>query len=334
MELDLYLPVTEPTEVGQARRAISDFSRRLGFNETEAGKVAIVATELGTNLIKHAGGGELFARALADGAAPGIELLAVDHGPGISDAAGSLRDGFSTSGTPGTGLGAISRLSTFFDIFSLPERGTVVLAVLGNREGRSGPRSFDIGGVSVPMRGEPVCGDAWFAQQEQHSARFILADGLGHGASAAEAAREGVEAFAASSKGSPAELMQVVHAALQKTRGAAVAIATIDLERQLVVYAGLGNIASTIFRPGGRRNLVSYNGTAGHEARKIQEFSYPWERDAVLVMHSDGLSSRWDLEQYPGLPARRAGLIAGQIYSDHTRRTDDVTVLAARQNQL
>src|SRR6185312_17492503 len=125
-------------------------------------------------------------------------------------------------------------------------------------------------------------------------------DGLGHGPLAADAAASAVEVIQENGKRKPAELLDLMHGALRATRGAAAAVAAIDHERALVQYAGVGNIAASIFRDGNSRSLISHNGIVGHEVRKIQEFSYPWEPGSTLVMHSDGVSSRV-LHAYPAL---------------------------------
>ena len=75
--------------------------------------------------------------------------------------------------------------------------------------------------------------------------------------------------------------------------------------------------------------MVSYNGTVGHEVRKIREFTYLWPKGGLLVMHSDGLGTQWRLDRYPGLIARHPSLIAGVLYRDFNRGRDDVTVLVA-----
>jgi hypothetical protein len=76
--------------------------------------------------------------------------------------------------------------------------------------------------------------------------------------------------------------------------------------------------------------MTSHNGTLGHELRKIQEFSFPWEPESLLIMHSDGLGSRWDLSQYPGIMRKHASMIAAVLYRDFERQRDDVTVLVAK----
>ena len=95
-------------------------------------------------------------------------------------------------------------------------------------------------------------------------------------------------------------------------------------------YAGLGNIAASIVSPRESKSLISYNGIAGHEARKIQEFGYEWPADALLVVHSDGLSARWDLSRYPGLAVRDPSVVAGVLYRDFSRGRDDALVVVVR----
>jgi hypothetical protein len=74
----------------------------------------------------------------------------------------------------------------------------------------------------------------------------------------------------------------------------------------------------------------AHNGIAGHEARRIHEFSYPFPDDGLLVLHSDGLKSQWSLDGYPGLAERDPALIAGILFRDFNRGRDDVTVVVAR----
>jgi hypothetical protein len=97
-------------------------------------------------------------------------------------------------------------------------------------------------------------------------------------------------------------------------------------------FAGVGNIAASILDGNDRRQMVSHNGIVGSNLRKVQEFVSPWSSGAMLIMHSDGLGSRWDLEHYPGLAMRHPSLIAAVLYRDFARKRDDVTVLVVREN--
>jgi len=328
----VHLQVLEMSAVAEARREVTGLARTVGFSESDVGRVAIVVTEAATNLVKHTTQGQLLARAFDRSGVAVIEVLALDQGPGIANVGESLRDGYSTAGSPGTGLGAIKRLSDEFDIYSAPGKGAALVAQLWSRKPAGGirPAPLEIGAVCLPKSGEVVCGDAWAVEWRGGHCVILVADGLGHGADAAAAAKAAVNALRTHPQLAPAALVEFAHGALRSTRGAALAVADLDLAQE-VRYAGIGNIASVALAPGSARHMVSYAGIVGHEARKIQEFVYPWSEDSLLVMHSDGLATHWSLDQYPGLAGRRSSLIAGVLYRDFARGRDDVTVVVAKK---
>jgi anti-sigma regulatory factor (Ser/Thr protein kinase) len=333
MSNSIALPILESSQVGEARRIAIAFASRLGFNETERGKVALVVTEVANNLVRHAQDGMLLLQATEQNGIAGVEILGLDKGPGIRNLNECLQDGFSTGGTPGNGLGAIDRLSALFDIHSIPGVGTATLSHLWPSalplERRKD--SLTLGAVCLPKTGEEVSGDTWASAQCDNRSLLLVADGLGHGHLAAQASLEAARVLRENSHRSPKEIMELAHAALRSTRGAAVAIAAIDFERQALHFTGVGNITGTIISSEGNCNLVSSYGTVGHEVRKIPEFTYPWPKGGLLVMHSDGLKSQWRLDRYPGLFTKHPSLIAGVLYRDFNRGRDDVTVLVAKE---
>jgi anti-sigma regulatory factor (Ser/Thr protein kinase) len=332
----LALPVADTSQIAEARRLTVGMANRLGFGEADTGRVAIVVTELATNLIKHGGGGEILARALGGDGARGVEVMALDRGPGLANPAEALRDGYSTSGSPGTGLGAVSRLAALFDIHSQAGVGTAVLAHLWPLalRGRYPTAALDVGAVSVPISGEDVCGDTWGIEWRPDGAVIVLADGLGHGMAAASASAEVVQVLRHEPGLPPEEVLRTAHAALRGTRGAAVSVAEVDLRRQIVRFAGVGNVAGSVLTPNGDRKMVSHPGIVGHQVRRVQEFSYPFPPGALLVVYSDGLHSNWDIDRYTGLASHHPGLIAGVLYRDHKRARDDVAVVVARQTSV
>lgn len=326
--------VMDPSQPGEARRAAQELALRLGFDAEHAGRVALVVTELGSNLLKHAGGGELLLQTLDEDGCCGVGVSAVDRGPGIANLAESLRDGASTAGTPGTGLGAVRRLSDRFDLYSLAAAGTAIVVQLwGKRKPTrpAGPR-LDVGTVCVAKAGEDVAGDDWMVERLGLRSIIAVADGLGHGPLAGEAAWTAMRLVRQHTGDGPRSCVAAAHAGLKGTRGGALAVAEVDLGRSVVRFCGLGNISAVIVGDEGVRRLVSQNGTAGHSAGRIDEFSYPWPPGGLLVLHSDGLATHWDLERYPGLARRHPGLIAGVLYRDFTRGRDDVTVIVARES--
>ena len=328
-------PVTDASQIAESRRAVQWLAERLEFSAERAGRAALVASELATNLAKHARSGELVVGALCgpDGRFTGLEILALDKGPGIPDIALSRRDGYSTSGTLGHGLGAIERQADWVDVYT-HSTGTAIAARLWRDKPGNDARQprFEISAVQVAKPGESVCGDAWSWRMRDGRLSIFVADGLGHGFAANTAAEAAVDVFAREHESPPARLLESVHGALRPTRGAAVAVVAIDIERAIAQFAGLGNIAGMILlAAGGRHNLVSHNGTAGHTSGRIQEFTYPVPAGAMLIMYSDGLSTHWDLDAYPGLRSRSGSVIAGVLYRDFSRRRDDITVIVARQ---
>ncbi len=329
----LVLGIRDPSQVAAARREAMALAGALGFDETATGKVAIVVTEVATNLLKHAGGGEVVLKPVHASDTSGIDVLGLDRGRGIPNVARALEDGFSTAGSAGTGLGAVRRLAQLFEVHSAERNGTALLARIWPEQppAPAGRRVIESAGVTRPAPGEDVCGDAWSVKHRAGVTTLLVVDGLGHGVVAADAASAAVAAFNAHSPAPPAELLDSIHGALRATRGAAAAVAEVDPARDLVRYAGVGNISAAVLNAAGARHLVSHNGIVGHTVRKIAEFTYPWTPDALLVLHSDGLASHWRLEAYPGLTVRHPGLVAGVLYRDFTRGRDDVCVVVARE---
>ena len=326
--------VEESSKTAEARRTARDMALELGMDEAGAEQVAIVVTEACTNLLKHAKRGQILLQTATEGAnaTPLLELLAVDQGPGMSNLDQCLRDGFSTGGSPGHGLGAIQRLSKQSDFYTLPGKGTVILARWwSSQNGRKLVSDSRIGAVNVSKPGEEVCGDAWGCAKTGDHLVIVLADGLGHGLEAKLASTKAVRQLLEAPGLGPKALLMRIHEALRSTRGAAVAIADINSLRGQLTYAGVGNISARIYAGSeGRQNLVSLNGTAGHQCDRIQEFSYVWPSDGLLVMHSDGLSTGTELGPYPGLAARDPALIAGLLYRDFCRGRDDATVVVTK----
>lgn len=321
-------PVDDASRTAEVRRAVTTLAQGEGFDEHLRGNAALISTEICTNLLKHAGGGEIFLSPLSDRGAPGVEILAVDRGPGMANIETCLADGYSSSNTSGTGLGAIARLSRQFDIYSQRGKGTVLVSEI--RPAATAP-AF-IGAVVKPIRGEEISGDAWALRWNGDNLAIIVADGLGHGILAARASAEAIFAFRRATESAPATVLNRIHAALKGTRGAAVSVASLD-SSGTVRYAGVGNISGVIVRADKPLFMVSHNGTAGYQTPRLQEFSYPVPEESLLVMHSDGLTTNWNLNEYAGLRRHHPSIIAGVLYRDASRNRDDVCVVVAKASK-
>lgn len=331
--------IAEASQIAFARRSIGELARGLGFDETVAGQLAIVVTECGTNLLKHAGSGELLVRPLLDGSQRcGIEMLCIDRGPGIQDLYRSFEDGYTTAGSPGNGMGAIRRLSSELDVWSVPGQGTVMRVVCWSSAGAVSANGAGVtyGVVNLPLQTETVSGDAWSCHFGDDDFTVLVADGLGHGPLANVAAIEAARVLGAHGDAPLERIMEVANEALRPTRGAAVGVARMPAGTAAsgadgkVAFTGIGNIAASVWTHSSHRHLVSHSGIVGHAARRVQQFDVPYPRDSLVVLHSDGLGSRWDLERYPGLSTRHPALVAAVLYRDFSRGRDDVTVFVAR----
>lgn len=335
MSRQVCVPVSEQSAAAAARRAGGELARAQGLDETTSGRLANVIMEAGTNIVKYGRDGEILLRPLAWGNARGVEVIAIDRGPGMADLGASMHNGTSSSGTYGLGLGAMQRMADEFDIYSAPDRGTVVWMTVWSDKAAASAQPWQLGVVCQPMPGETVPGDSWCACLEGSVAGVLVADGLGHGLAAASASEAAAEVLASHPQNSPGNLLEDMHAALHGTRGAAVAVTQIDATIEQASFAGIGNIAGCIIEQhdGPRRQLVSHNGIVGSNVRKVQEFQQPWPDGATLLLHSDGLGTRWLLEQYQGLAVCHPAVIAAMLYRDFSRRRDDVTVLVLRANR-
>lgn len=324
--------LSDASLVGEARRMATTLGRATGLEEARLGEVSVLVNEIGQNIVRHAAGrGEIVMRALDEEGCIGLELIGVDSGPGIANVTEARRDGFSTQGTPGTGLGAIERQAAEFDIYSTAGGGVIVLARVWNGRRRpvlTAPVQF--GGICLPKPGETACGDAWRVVSSKERSLLLMVDGLGHGLAAAEAGRTAVEVFSEHSRLAPVRLAETLHAGLRTTRGAAVALTEVRHSDGELQFVGIGNIAGSVHASGGSRSFVSHNGTAGVEARRIQSLNYSWPAGALLVEHSDGIATSWDLSRYPGIRGRDASIVAAALYRDHRRVRDDATVIVGR----
>lgn len=317
------IPVEDSSQVGHARRTAQRLAEQHGFDEGDAGRVALVTTELASNLLKHAGSGELHLRVLPRPAGYGIEVLAVDRAQGF-DLYACLPDGYSTGGTQGIGLGAVSRQAEVFDVYA-DGRGAVLLTRFYPRGDRAPDLRFGVSQHALHQL--PACGDVWHLAFNDTGFSALVVDGLGHGEEAERAARAGEAAFAQAPFIDSLTAVADMHQAMTGTRGGALAIARFDATQGTLGFTGVGNISGTLLSAEKSRGLASQPGIVGGQYRKAQRFDYAQVNGHLLIMHSDGLQTRWNLQDYPGLVHRHPAVIASVLHRDFCRGRDDVTVL-------
>ena len=327
------LDIEEQSQIGAARRFAVALGHSRGLGTDAVGRLALVVTEAATNILRHAGHGVIVLRTLDAGGTASVEMLALDKGPGIYNVERAMRDGYSTAGTAGKGLGAAQRLSELFEIHSQRGAGTALLARIGERTGPSNrarrvPSLDDrIGAVCIPVRGETECGDAWRVIAGPRRLSLLLVDGLGHGPEAAAAAGAATRLFPQLVAGSPEAALASLDSALRTTRGAALSVAVIDEIGHATRFIGVGNVDGRVIADGQTEHLVPQPGIVGGGIPVLRSTTTKWLAGARLVMHSDGIVARWRIDAYPGLVTAHPALLAGVIYRDFARDRDDATVL-------
>lgn len=327
------LQITDESCVGEARRVAVAMATGIGMGAVDAGRAAIVATELARNLLKHAGGGVILIGSFEDDTGAGVECVALDNGPGIADIAAALSDGYSTAGSSGTGLGAVKRLSHDFDHYSRRGQGSAFLSRVrpGQPRAATERKGFSWGGVSLAKHGEDASGDAWRVKSQGGDLSIFVVDGLGHGPIAANAAHAGIRAYDGGPGRADVETITRLHQALRPTRGAAASILHLPRGSNEVSFIGVGNVQGVVASDLETRRMVSFNGTLGHTLKAVRAFVYPTSGETLAVLASDGLGTHWSLDSYPGLSRRHPTLIAGVLYRDFDRGRDDVTIVVARR---
>jgi anti-sigma regulatory factor (Ser/Thr protein kinase) len=323
-----WINISHASDIAAVRRLGSRMAQRLGFDEVRCGELSIILTEAATNILKHAGEGRIYLSEAHHGHCTGINALVMDNGPGIPNLAQAMHDGVSSTGTAGTGLGAMRRLADEFDIYAPRDRGTICALRLWNGPAPQGVLAADA--VCLPLAGEEENGDAVALIAVERGIAMVSVDGLGHGPDAALASGAALHRFAQQPSMRVAAQVEACHAALRPTRGAALAVAFIDTDRDQLTFAGVGNIGAYLINGIQRRSLVSSNGIVGHNMRKVQELVFPIAKGDLVILHSDGIGTQWDLAQYPGLLQCSPALIAGVLLRDHARARDDASVLVLR----
>jgi anti-sigma regulatory factor (Ser/Thr protein kinase) len=296
-------------------------------------QAAVIVSELASNLDKHAEDGTLYIQRLPLG--EGLEILAADRGPGMPELERCLTDGYTTAGTLGAGLGAVSRIATHFTIRSRAgsggDSGTYACARL-KPPGSSQTASLSVGSVCLPVESEQESGDACAIVETGTSHTAIVVDGLGHGPQAAEAAQMALRSFHAGPDTPLVEMFTRMNRALRHTRGAAVSVLRLSSGR--AEYCGIGNIrALTLSEHSTRHQLTGQPGVVGWSMPTPRIHAAPLAPGTTLVLHTDGIDPRWARDPSPFLLRLPPPLMSAALAHGHRHSRDDATVLTAKPPQ-
>lgn len=342
----LHLNINNKSDIGLCRRKSVGLAKQIGFDEVKIGEVAIMVTELATNVIKHGGGkGKMFVCQYEnEDQQKALEVWCCDIGEGILNPEESINDGFTNKNTLGIGLGTIQRFSDEFEINPKKEQFIHNLETPDSHEYKNcirtlkwmpqkqwlgSNRSLLVGAASRSKPGEKLNGDTYvITHLTKGKTVAAIVDGLGHGKEANIASQMVKERLLLRPELPLDALMKHIHLGVRGTRGAVVGLLLADTNNNKLFYTGIGNIDGFLFSSGEKKNLLSYGGIVGHNMRTPRIFDFSFNPGDYLCLYTDGITSRWSSKDiYWGEHPQQA---AEYILTNFSRQNDDATVLIIR----
>jgi serine phosphatase RsbU (regulator of sigma subunit) len=190
-------------------------------------------------------------------------------------------------------------------------------------------RTVTIGAASRQLPGEAVNGDAWRVDWHNGQCRIAVIDGLGHGPLAAEASNAALSTLAAFPELDSERALLACHTALSHTRGAAMSIVCLDPVHAQLVYAGIGNVEGVLCQTARQTHLVAYRGIVGANIGRVRSATLPLESGWLLVLHTDGVSTKFELPKLVADFGSDPPALAREILAGWGQSRDDATVVVA-----
>jgi anti-sigma regulatory factor (Ser/Thr protein kinase) len=319
----------DAASVSLARERVREEGARAGLGEAATGSLAIVVSELANNQLAHSSGGQVGVRGIVRGGVRGVEIVAADAGPGIAHPTQAF-EGVERDASLGVGLAGVRALSDELDVDIRLGEGTCISA---RKFGAPVPGRREVAILGRPCRGERVSGDQAGFERTDGALLLFLADGLGHGPEAREAADRARTAVRTSPRLSSADLLRAVDVALVRSRGAVMAVAQLDEAAASVDFASVGNVATHVVR---FRQTLMFTGSSfvlgmrTPSPKRVEQRAIPLDAQELLCLCSDGISSRATLDERRDLLHASPVAIAQHVLETFGTEHDDATVLVAR----
>lgn len=318
------------------RSAARDVASSIGFDETVCEEIAIVATELTTNILVHAGSGEVTVACVTDGDREGIRIETRDAGPGIDDISAAFADGSTTAGSLGGGLGAVNRLMDQVTVADPgePNYGTYIVATRWLRPvyERTIDCPLSIGAASRPLTPGEANGDTFIISRWDDSALVGVIDGLGHGPAAHEAAMAAKQYVESHFDNDLTSIFAGAERACVGTRGVVMTLARFDWSAGTVTVGAVGNIKAKVTGDGGP-SIVQRRGVIGANGPSPQVSTTDWDPTNIFVLFSDGVESHWQWSDFTGSLDASATVIARDLLSQYGKDHDDATVMVVTERE-
>ncbi len=326
------------------RSKLSAIAHRIGLSDQKRENMLLVASELVSNQVKHAGGRGLIQIWQQPG--PVLDILALDYGPGIADLSRAEEDGYSSANTLGKGLGSIRRLSDESYIYTQQDAsgkskkwsGTVFLARFrpggknidydkGASAARNCPVALEIGLFSRSLSDDRYNGDRIYFQKTGDTLRWLHLDGLGHGEHA-QAATANLASHL-SHCDTPASVLAAVDRQLKGTRGAVAIIGELGLTGKALNILGVGDMHAHVMDNEEMQSVAFAPGVLGKEHHQPTSFRLGFGQRCLVITASDGIRRNWDISNFPGLFHQHPQLIAYALGNIMGRISDDQSLCIA-----
>ena len=315
------------------RSKLRAVSRRMGYTELVRERMELVYNEMVTNQLKFAEGSGVVQLWETDVAGKGLELFALDYGPGILDVESASIDGFTTAGTMGKGLGAIRRLCRESSIYSVHKgssvddawHGTAVWAKFPQDKVQDKNDALRYGMYVRSYQDNLFNGDCIYIHRNKNQFRWLHMDGLGHGEQAADTVK-GLQDIVRIEKPIQ-ERLEILNSRLQGSRGSVAIMVDVDTSRDTVSICGIGDMTCYLMQDEERQSVGFSQGILGHAHRSINVVDLPFNGNAVLYTASDGIRRNWTLDSFPKLWKSPPQLISFFLGYMIGRSNDDKSIM-------
>ena len=332
--------VSRYADIIVARRTAKELAQQIGFETACQEQIVLVVSELSSNLIKYACRGLINLKAISESGRTGILISSHDRGPGF-DSGKALTDGYSSSGTLGIGLGAIQRMVDIMEIESRQSQpaGTVIVC----KKWLPAPQTvnkqqacpLDIGVISQPKRDFEVNGDVYLIKPDrQGNCLIAVIDGVGHGSPAHKAAQAACDYIDNHALLPMPEIFRGVELTCQSTSGVVMALIHFDIAHSALTFASIGNIETKLVGSDEKNSLLIKRGILGRQSSAPIICRHHWTSELGLVMHSDGVSSRWNWREFAHLSEKPAQFIAEQMHRKLHKDSDDATLIFVKNTLI
>lgn len=325
------LNILDRASVSSAREWVRDCARAVGLGDIDTERMALAVSELAQNQLDHARQvharyGTILCREIARNGVGGIEIVAADEGPGLTDPASAIAGLLPGKGL-GIGLAGVRRAVDELDMDVRLGESTALTIRKFAAAVRRHPEVAIIGqGIELPS------GDSAVVTRRGDTVWLSVIDGCGHGILARHAADRALTAFASQiDRDCDIEtILADLHTALARTRGAAATLVRWEVSSGSLVIGGVGNVTSRLYESNAApHSIIPTAGMLGtHWVTQPRIHRLAVAPRSVLLLATDGIATRLDV--VPSLVGRAAAHIASQVFTTCRKGHDDALVLVAR----